>query len=306
MIDIKDVVIPFLGLAVSLVLGGSGLVDFIISEKSSVFIGVVPNNKTTDSTATVNVTNRGSAPATHLKLTLDAPGKIYDYDVNSTEDYEVYTKNSTSLVLNIPRFIHGEGSVIKVNLKLENISSSGSDDYIVYATYDQGSFRVDVPAIQHQQRVLPLSVQEQIIVFWNTYGYAITLFIAAIVAGVSALIIDKFYKEKRPPVLIGVSPEKGSSNVPIDMFITATFDKPIDSSAVTPDTFHVKSIAAGTPIAGTIKIAPGNRTISFEPETVLNYSTTYLATVSGLFRAKHGSGQNVIRTWSFTTIDIRV
>lgn len=108
-------------------------------------------------------------------------------------------------------------------------------------------------------------------------------------------------KEKRPPALISVSPENGSSGVPIDTFITATFDKPIDSSTVIPHTFHVKS-TAGIALVGSITVAPGKRTISFVPANVLDYLTTYLATVSGLIRAEHGSGHDVNHTWSFTTI----
>jgi hypothetical protein len=211
MVDVKNIVIPIASLVIALVLGGSGIVDLINSYfyKPSVFIAVVPDNKTTNSTTTIDVTNKGSAPATHLKLTLSAPGKIDDYDVNSTEDYqEVYAQNSTSLVLNIPRFIHGEGSLIKLNLKLENISSSGSDNYVAYATYDQGSLKVDVPAIQYEPRLkIPLSIQEQITVFWNNWGTGIVLIISAVIAGVSGLIVDRLYKRHRVAELVRVSPE---------------------------------------------------------------------------------------------------
>jgi hypothetical protein len=302
MVDVKNNIVSILTLGVTVLLGGSGLVDYIISEKPSVFIAVVPDNNTTDSTATVEVTNRGSAPATHLKLKLDAPGIIDDYDVDSTEDYEVVFKNSTSLVLNIPRFIHGEGSIVKVYLKLENILSSGSDDYIAYATYDQGSFRVDVPAIQPQLKT-PLPIQEQITLFWNSWGDAIMYFIYAIIALVSGLIIDKLYRKNRSVVLIEVSPKDNSTNVPTDTDIKATFDKPLDrstASTIDANTFFVSN-PSEIIVLGVVTVAPGNRTIKFKPAAPLEYYARYKATIAAEIKSLHDYRSVVHRTWSFTT-----
>lgn len=66
MITVRDTIIPIITVVVTVILGGSGLVDFVNSyyHQPSVFITVVPDSKTTDSTATINVINRGSSPTT--------------------------------------------------------------------------------------------------------------------------------------------------------------------------------------------------------------------------------------------------
>jgi hypothetical protein len=190
MASVRDIIIPIITVAVTVILGGSGLVDFVNSyyNQPNVFIAVEPDNRTTDSTATINVTNRSSAPATNLKLTINAPGVIDDHDVNGTENYKEIFDNSTSLVLDIPRLVHGQGSIIEIILELKNISSTGSGNYTAYATYDQGSFRVDVPAIQAQQT---LSSPQGL----SNLADPLRLIIIAVIALVLGLVLDRIYKK---------------------------------------------------------------------------------------------------------------
>jgi Bacterial Ig-like domain len=309
----SDVIIPIITVIVGAILGGTGLVDLVNSyyHQPNVLVTVTPDNKTTNSVATINATNKGSAPATNLKLTLNAPVVIDDYDVNSTEYYEVVPTNSTSfLVLNIPRLVHGQGSLVEINLELENISSTGSHNYIVYATYDQGSLRIDVPSIQIQ------SQSQQAIS--SPLGEPLRYIIYAIVVGVIGLFIDRLYKKYRSVRVIDTSPKDGSHNIPTNTAVWAKFDKSLPYSMTSSinvckakdnlanDNLAKDNCPEEDKVKGVWKWTTTN--VVFLPKAAFDAAMTYEAEVVVRNNSKLGFWRRITNfrrgtkyTWSFTT-----
>jgi hypothetical protein len=68
----------------------------------------------------VTLTNNGFAPATNITLIVDAPGKIAnssDYILNTTQVYPVKIEDRR-LEAHIPKLVHGDGSIVKLNVSL--------------------------------------------------------------------------------------------------------------------------------------------------------------------------------------------
>jgi hypothetical protein len=137
--------------------------------------------------ATINIINEGRASASKFILTLQAPQNISSYNVFTTDNYTAdYVENSTSLELYFPRFTYGEGSLIRVNMSLDNKSNITSGYYTAYATYDQGSYKKVLPITQ-----ISLSFDERFREFWRVNGSLISLIVGIITSFTLLLTLKK-------------------------------------------------------------------------------------------------------------------
>jgi Ice-binding-like/Bacterial Ig-like domain len=103
-----------------------------------------------------------------------------------------------------------------------------------------------------------------------------------------------------PPVLIATTPANGTTGVPTNQVITATFNQAMDPATITTATFTLKQGA--TPVAGTVTYS--GTTATFTPASDLLPNTTYTATVTAgaknLYEEALVAGP-VPNPWSFTT-----
>ena len=139
MVDWKNVGTPIIVAIITLI--GGFFISYISSVlyKPDVSIELVPSKEDVHN-ATINLLNKGSAPAKNLKLTMESPHNIVTTDIFGTENYTKRYTNSSSLEVDIPRFAQGKGSLITIAVSIDPHSSIDTNDhYTVYTTYDQGS-----------------------------------------------------------------------------------------------------------------------------------------------------------------------
>ncbi|MDQ6738785.1 MAG: DUF4082 domain-containing protein, partial [Actinomycetota bacterium] len=100
-----------------------------------------------------------------------------------------------------------------------------------------------------------------------------------------------------PPTVTSVTPAPGTSGVTTNVPVVATFNQAVTPSSVV-FTLTDPSNAA---VAGTVSYNAATNTSTFTPSTVLKYSTTYMASVSG---ATNSTGQVIASpyTWTFATV----
>jgi hypothetical protein len=100
----------------------------------------------------INITNSGTVPATNLSLVITANNHIINDVTNLLSTTNVFLMNprpsslleinhlkpvkSLVLGLHIEKFANGDGSIIKLAIGATNTTPN---DYVVYATHDQGS-----------------------------------------------------------------------------------------------------------------------------------------------------------------------
>jgi hypothetical protein len=115
-----------------------------IYNKSNIKIEIIPND-IVDRFSTVKITNDGRLPAKDIVITVQTPESIIGYRIINTENTTVTyvaEKDPRLLKLYIPRFVNGDGSVVRVViLTAEKITDYSN--YKVYATYNQGSIKVE-------------------------------------------------------------------------------------------------------------------------------------------------------------------
>jgi hypothetical protein len=94
-------------------------------------IDITPNNNEDYRSVTINVTNNGVESAKNLLLTIRSPGDITDSRIFYTENLTIDDKLTKDdlLQVHIPRFIHGEGSLVSLD-----ISSNCSPAFRVLVT----------------------------------------------------------------------------------------------------------------------------------------------------------------------------
>ena len=128
----------------------------------------------------ITITNNGRMPATHFLLTIETPE-------NMTKDspHIFTTVNITNVTKLTPRilkisvasFVHGSGSIIKIDLSVAE--KPNKDSYTIYATYDQGSIK----NLSQES----ISASEGFVEFLNTYQIPLILIVAGIVFAIIAL-----------------------------------------------------------------------------------------------------------------------
>ena len=99
------------------------------------------------------------------------------------------------------------------------------------------------------------------------------------------------------PTVISTNPSDSVTEVDVDMRITATFSRAMDSSTLTTDTFLIHD--GSTHISGTVSFS--DTICTFAPTTGLNYGTTYTASITTSARDLSGKALETEFMWSFTT-----
>jgi hypothetical protein len=105
-----------------------------------------------------------------------------------------------------------------------------------------------------------------------------------------------------PPKIIGRYPADGQHNVKINSDIVVTFNKQIDGSTITKDTFLVRK--DGTNVnkeAEEIKLLVENQAI-FKPRDDFEKNTKYIIKMIGEVKDKFGNKMLSDETWSFITM----
>ena len=83
------------------------------------------------------------------------------------------------------------------------------------------------------------------------------------------------------PRIVRSRPPRGQTDVPLNMIITLVFSEPLAAASVTPTTITLT--AAGSPVAGTVRVVPGpGYAVEFAPDALLAPSTTYALTANGV------------------------
>jgi len=102
------------------------------------------------------------------------------------------------------------------------------------------------------------------------------------------------------PIIIATDPANGSTGVPINKTITATFSVDMDQSTITTSTFTLYN--------GTISVlgvvSTNGAVASYDPTSILIPNTVYTAKISKLILNQDGSALAEDSTWTFTTAGI--
>jgi hypothetical protein len=102
------------------------------------------------------------------------------------------------------------------------------------------------------------------------------------------------------PTILSVSPENGTTDVPVHPVITATFSEPMDESTINTNSFTLADNEGF--ISGTVTYDGETFTAFFTPDTNLIYNTTYTAMLSTEIKDLVGNPLAKPYTWSLTTI----
>jgi hypothetical protein len=91
----------------------------------------------TEYQAIVNIKNEGRISAHNLILSVNSSTGISNFNIHSTENYTLIQNGSTTLKIYVPRFSHGQGSLIIMNITYSEHRTAYP--MTVYGTYDEGS-----------------------------------------------------------------------------------------------------------------------------------------------------------------------
>jgi hypothetical protein len=103
-----------------------------------------------------------------------------------------------------------------------------------------------------------------------------------------------------PPAVASTTPSDGTTDVPVDAIVEATFTEPVDPATV--DGTNVKVRAGAAEVAGTVCCV--DDTLTFTPSANWVPATTYTVTVSGGpsgVRDLAGNSLDADHTWRFST-----
>lgn len=100
-------------------------------------------------------------------------------------------------------------------------------------------------------------------------------------------------------LVVSTDPFNGETGVFLNKVISATFNMPMNPATIDLSTFLLGT--GSTTIGGTVTYSNSNNTAYFTPNTALNPSLIYTATITTA--AQKGTGTNLLAnyTWSFTT-----
>ena len=106
----------------------------------------------------------------------------------------------------------------------------------------------------------------------------------------------------QPPSVITKSPAPGAADQPLDVVVTAAFDRPMDAATITTGSFYLQK-QGGAHIDCTMSANEHGTTLT--PNSKLEPGTTYQVTLTSDIKSAKGAtliGAPV--TWSFTTKDV--
>ena len=106
--------------------------------------------------------------------------------------------------------------------------------------------------------------------------------------------------DRPPPVVIASSPASGATEVPVDATVTADFQRSMDPSTLTPETFAV-ACPAGTDITGTVSYDAADMRATFTPSAALPGDTTCVVSLNTGARSARGVPLDGDVEWTFAT-----
>jgi hypothetical protein len=122
-----------------IILLASYIYDGIFKMKNIV-IEITPSINGDGSKGLIQVKNKGGAPVTNLILTIESPKEIMSYSNFSTLSGVTFKEIApTILRADVPKFIHGDGSLLLVYTTISGSQTAYYSNYSAYATYDEGS-----------------------------------------------------------------------------------------------------------------------------------------------------------------------
>lgn len=116
--------------------------------------------------------------------------------------------------------------------------------------------------------------------------------------GSLSLSTSSGYTSPQPQVLT-ISPAGGSTGVPLNARITATFSQALDPATVTVANFSVTK--ASVAVAGILSLSPDGKTVTFTPNDPLTPSTTYTIYAGTGLKSVTGSPLLSYASKTFTT-----
>lgn len=102
-----------------------------------------------------------------------------------------------------------------------------------------------------------------------------------------------------PPTVSYTDPTDGSKNIAVDTDIVVVFDDALDSATVINDNFELKK-SGGDVVSGALVLSSAN-TMTFTPDTSLDFSAGYTATVKTGIKDDWGNQLTAEQSWTFTT-----
>lgn len=110
--------------------------------------------------------------------------------------------------------------------------------------------------------------------------------------------------ETTPPTIVSIFPADSATDVAITTSVTVTFSEAMDSSTITDATFQLKSVisAKTSTITGTVTYDTVSNVASFTSNSLLEHSTTYIATISTDATDVAGNALSGSFSWSFKTV----
>ena len=103
-----------------------------------------------------------------------------------------------------------------------------------------------------------------------------------------------------PPTVVAVVPGNGTTGVPFNQAVTATFSEALDPTTISSTTFTITG-AGASPVAGLVTYVVAGSVATFTPSADLAPLTTYVATITTGTRDLAGNALVSNYVWSFTT-----
>jgi hypothetical protein len=101
-----------------------------------------------------------------------------------------------------------------------------------------------------------------------------------------------------PPTVFSTSPTNGTTDVPVNSAVTATFSENMNALSITAANFALKNGSTGVDGAVTYN----NKIATFTPTGALDNGTAYTATITTAVKDAAGNAMASAKTWSFTTL----
>jgi len=104
-----------------------------------------------------------------------------------------------------------------------------------------------------------------------------------------------------PPTVSSTLPANGSSQIPINIIISATFSESMDPDTVSKNTFIVINASSGATVSGEVTYTDQTKTASFTPAALLEIDKPYVVNITTSVTDQAGNPMDETFSWSFTT-----
>lgn len=101
------------------------------------------------------------------------------------------------------------------------------------------------------------------------------------------------------PTVINTSPTESATNIALDTSITVVFSETVNPATVNSNSFILQG---GSPITGTVVVAPDNLSATFTPNSDLDFDVVYTATITTAVTDFSDNPLSQNKVWQFTTV----